>query len=167
MLKSHTIDELITLAIETETQAMELYESMSRLFAHERGVAEFWDDLRNDETRHVGILRGLLETLPAGTLAGQADEASWQVLIDARERIRRKLATPFATLDEAYEFSHEIEYHEINGVFKFLAAGITPGYMSKEIIDANIRDHQQKLIEFSARFGGKSWRQSVLPQARQ
>jgi len=167
MLMSHTVDQLINLAIETETQAMELYESMSRLFSHEPGVAEFWDGLRKDEVRHVSILRGLLESLPAVTLAGLADEAAWQVLIDARDRIRRKRATPFATLDEAYEFSHEIEYHEINGVFKFLATGITPGYMSKEIIDANIRDHQQKLIEFSERFGGKTCRQSILPLSRQ
>jgi|GEM_PF-518889 len=159
-----TLADLFSLAIETEIQARDLYESLICMFAHEPGVSAFWNELKDDELNHIAILRDVLEHASPEEKQHETDPIIWARLENTKLLISRQLSRRFQTLDDAYEFVHELEYSEINIIFKLLVTGAVSAGKAVEIIDANIRDHQQKLIDFSERFGGRAWRQTIIAQ---
>ncbi|HNW35744.1 MAG TPA: ferritin family protein [Candidatus Ozemobacteraceae bacterium] len=159
-----TFADILALAIETETRARDLYEALTCMFAHVPGVAAFWTGLKEDEQHHISILRDVLEHLSSEEKRNPADKTAWTKLEETKLTISRRLDKRFLTLDDAYEFSHELEYSEINIIFKMLVIGPVSAGKTVEIIDANICDHQQKLIDFAKNFGGRAWRQTIVAQ---
>ena len=76
---------------------------------------------------------------------------------------RERLADVF-TLNDAYETAHELETSEINTVFTFIMKKFLPWEKRKEFLNAEFKEHQDKLIAFNKNFGDAGWRQGILPE---
>ena len=65
-------------------------------------------------------------------------------------------------LDDAYEFSHELEYTEANAIFKFLATKFISSLERKNFVTGIITRHMKKLMDFSSRFGDSKIRKGIF-----
>jgi hypothetical protein len=65
------------------------------------------------------------------------------------------------TLDDAYNLAHDLEFSEVNAIFKFLILDVVPCKQSDAFIEHMINDHLKKLIDFSKNYGDKNWRRSI------
>jgi len=161
-----TVADVFALAIEIEMKAARLYETLADLFVHEPAIAKFWGNLKNDEADHAAVLRRAVAELSSDTVSSNADQTIWNKLVEMSRRIDSCSPDDFKTLEDAYEIAHELEYSEVNGIFNLLASGLTSAETKVELVDVNIARHQNKLIDFTRTFGGRSWRQTILAKTR-
>jgi hypothetical protein len=68
------------------------------------------------------------------------------------------------TLDDAYEAAHELEFSEINSVFKILATEYISEKTRRQATISQLGDHIEKLMTFNDNFGEKTWRKGIIAQ---
>lgn len=68
-------------------------------------------------------------------------------------------------LNDAYELAHQLEYFEVEALFKFLTNKVITSEERKHFILSEINDHQQKLMVFSNKFGDATSRRRVTIQS--
>ncbi len=159
-----TVKDLFALAIDIEFKIAELYKKLSKLFAHVPKLALYWDDLVRDEEHHWAVLIDVVKHLTPEQLHSPADAMLWTDLLEMHQMLVRLAGQPTETLDDAYELAHEVEFSEINVAFKLLATKFTPTHVRRQFLSMEIKQHQQKLTEFSQRFGNKAWRKQIVAQ---
>lgn len=168
MLESRTeqtLGELFKCSIDIEERAFNLYEQLSKLFSHVQEVSAFWDGLAIDELEHMKMLKDIYTSLTQEQLLSPADKEIWENVINIQFLLNKDLIGPINNLDDAYELAHELEFSEVNNIFKFLTIEVVPFEEQKKIVIANINRHQQKLIDFSQNFGDKLWREQIKIQS--
>ena len=69
------------------------------------------------------------------------------------------------TIADAYLLAHEIEFSEVNAIFKFLAVKSVSLEARSDFVLSQLSEHQEKITSFSRTFGGRDWRRRVLAQA--
>ncbi len=160
-----TIAELFKCAIDIEKRACNLYEQLSKLFSHVHEVSAFWDGLAIDELGHMKMLKDIYTSLTQEQLLSPADKEIWKNVIKIQYLLNKDLIGPINSLNDAYELAHEVEFSEVNNIFKFLTIEVVPFEERKNLVIANINQHQQKLIDFSQNFGDKVWRKQIKIQS--
>ena len=159
-----TIAALFETAIGIERKAAAFYADMASAFHHVPEVSDFWQQLHREEIEHENILRGVYASLPPEMLAGPPEPLLAIQVTDACRLIDAVAVDAVLTLDDAYELAHDLEFSEVNAVFKLLAmAGVPTETHSRFVID-HIERHQHHLMEFGHAHGGRPWRRSI--QAR-
>ena len=78
--------------------------------------------------------------------------------------LSKDLVGSINTLDDAYELAHQIEFSEVNAIFKFLSSELIPFDKQEKIISSGIVQHQQKLLDLSRDFGDREWRKEIKIQ---
>ncbi len=152
---------LFELAIEIEYKAAHIYERLSKLFSHVQGLSDFWDELVKDEKRHATTLQDVKKLLTPQQLLTHSDKKMWDNIASIQRLLSKDLVGAIKTLDDAYELAHELEFSEVNAIFKFLAAGFIPSDERKKHVVSEIKQHQQKLLDFSRNFGDRNWRKGI------
>lgn len=66
------------------------------------------------------------------------------------------------TLADAYLLAHEIEFSEVNAIFKFLSTESVPLEDRSAFVIAQISQHQEKITSFNRTYGGRAWRCAIL-----
>ena len=67
-------------------------------------------------------------------------------------------------LNDAYEVAHELEFSEINGIFKFLTIEVITSEERSKFMRDEITKHERKLLDFGDTFGDKTWRMQIAIQ---
>lgn len=156
-----TVAALFEMSIGIEQKAAAFYVHMAAAFNHMPEVSAFWQQLHSEEIEHENILRGVCASLPPETLAGPPEPFLAERVSDACRLIDAVDVDAVRTLDDAYELAHELEFSEVNAVFKLLAmAGVPAETHSRFVVD-NIERHQNHLLEFGHAHGGRPWRLSI------
>ncbi len=160
MFKLHglTIEETLETAVRIETRAADLYGVLARRFSHVPGMTGFWEDLRHDELGHANTLRSVRGSLSKEKLASTVEHSITASVNGIMEMMGKDLLGQIKTLDDAYEIANELEFSEINALFKYLTTDIVTTASRGEIIVHHIDEHQQKLIDFDKHYGNKEWR---------
>ena len=156
-----TIESLFEHAIEIEYKAAHLYEKLSKLFSHVEGLSDFWDELVNDEKQHATTLQEVKKQLTPEQLLTHSDKEIWANIASLQRLLSKDLVGAIKTLDDAYELAHELEFSEVNAIFKFLTVGFIPSDARKKHVNSHIQEHQQKLLDFSRNFGDRNWRKGI------
>jgi hypothetical protein len=143
-----TTAQLFDLAIDIERKAAALYAEMEAKFKHVALVADFWRRMHNDEIEHEAILTDARDRLPAEVLAQQPGVGFAVQVADARRWIDRIAVDHITTLDDAYELAHELEFSEVNAIFKVLAMAVVPAETQRRFVVDHIERHQSSLLEF-------------------
>jgi hypothetical protein len=156
-----TIGKLFEHAIAIEYKAADIYEIFSRMFSHVAGLHDFWQGMRNDEVGHATRLEAIHQSLSLERLGQIADKKMWNRVMRTRQMFGTALADAIETLDDAYELAHEIEYSEVNAIFKFLATEFVTDVDQEAFVYSQITQHQQKLSDFNQRFGDRESRKKI------
>ncbi len=162
--ESTTLGALFALAIRAEQHAQALYERLAECFAELPEVAEFWLDLARDEAQHAASVGRMRAALSEAQLGAPADPELIDKASAVEPWLRVSVTGTIRTLQDAYELAHDLEFSEVNHVFLCLAERSIPRIERRDLYFETVERHQKKLLDFSQRFGGTTWRQGIAAQ---
>lgn len=157
----HTLGDLFEQTFGVENKAAQLYGKFSEFFSHVSDVAAFWRGLAEDERTHITILQDILKALTEEQLSSPLERKVWRNVLSVHDLLDADLTAPIRTLDDAYEVAHQLEFSEINSIFKFLANEVVPSKERRRILLSSLDQHQNKLMDFNHEFGNRGWRKTV------
>ena len=150
-----TMQLLLELAINWETQAQDLYAKFAKLFNHEPKVSAFWKQLSKDESRHRKVLKDFLNEIPREKLLAEMGNEQRNSVIRVEGLIKEAGSSKIETLEDAYELAHQLETSEINTLFKMLVNEYLPDEEGYKFILSDVNEHIEMLMKF-----GKEYTQS-------
>lgn len=160
-----TIEAIFECAIEIEYKAADIYKEFSQLFSHIPEISAFWQGLIEDEKQHADMLQDVRNSLTSEQLLSPCDKE----LLERVARIQRMLSKitieSINNLNDAYELAHELEFSEVNTIFKLLATEFVLSKERKQFVISEITEHQQKLVDFNRSFGDREWRKGISTHA--
>lgn len=152
-------------ALEIEQKSADIYAELSKLFSHVPEVSVIWDALAKEEEQHRDTLREIYNSLTNEQLFSFLNEDIMQKVHEIRNILNQDLISPIKNLNDAYELAHQLEYFEVEALFRFLANKVITSEERKNFILSEINDHQQKLMVFSNKFGDATSRRRVTIQS--
>jgi rubrerythrin len=155
------LEEIFRRAVEIERAAAGIYTRFSQLFSHLPEISAFWLGLAEDEMQHANTLRDVCELLTSEQLASPCDIEISERVAAAQRMVREDSPASVKNLDDAYEVAHELEFSEVNAVFKLLATAFVPSEERRQFVVEQITQHQQKLVDFGRGFGDRGSRKAI------
>lgn len=156
-----SIENLFELSIANEYRAAQLYEKFSKLFAHVWRIKKSWRSMQSEEINHSITLHNVRASLSLTQLSATSTNEMTGSVNKTKSLLENYLARSINNLDEAYKCSEHIEFSEINSIFKFLSAELTPYAKHEEAIHHIMVKHTKKISDFSQNFGDQEWRKSI------
>jgi rubrerythrin len=157
----NTIEAIFERAIGFEYKAADLYKEFSKLFSNIQEISSFWQELSEDEIEHADTLQNIRKSLTSEQLLSPCDE-EMLMKVDITQRVVAEVSiASIKNLDDAYELAHELEFSEVNAIFTLLAIKFVPSEERKQFIISEIKQHQQKLVDFTHNFGDRDWRKGI------
>ena len=155
------LQDLIDLSYRAEREAMRFYEGLSERFRHLPEIAAFWRELAADEEEHVEIVDEIRAQLSDQDLqrpvdAGLMAKAAQFLSFSAPEAL-----AGIHTLEDAYRFSVNLEYSELNKLLSMLVDDTVAEEAERLRINAAVHEHQGKFKKFAAIFGDSVWRRGI------
>ena len=156
-----TIEAIFERAIEIEHKAATIYTEFSQLFSHMPKITVFWQGMTEDEKRHMAALQDVRKSLTNEQLQSPCDKNISEKVAEIHRLLSKDLTASINNLDDAYELANELEFSEVNAIFKFLAAEFVPSEQRIQLVASEIKQHQQKLLDFFENFGDRNWRKEI------
>ncbi len=157
----HTLGELFEQALGMEQKAAEMYGELTKLFSHVPEISQFWAELSRDEIQHKRLLEEAYKSLADEQLSSRLERSIWRSLVSVQDYLDKDLIGPIKNLDDAYEIAHQLEFYEINTIFKFLANEVVPTNDRRGLLLSTLQEHQDKLMNFNENFGDRAWRRGI------
>lgn len=158
------MDAVFGRAISIELQVADIFSRIGRLFSHVPELSGFWQELSEDEVRHATSLTAVRDMVDPAKLLTQCDHELWDNVAQVQRMLDRDLVGPINLLNDAYELAHDLEFSEVNAIFKLLAAEFVPSDARTQFVTSEIAQHQAKLSDFSENFGDRNWRMGIDAQ---
>jgi rubrerythrin len=154
-MSEKSIQALLELAINWETQARDLYANFANLFNHEPKISAFWIQLSKDESGHIDVLKDILNKTPTEKLLMKVNNEQWNSVTRVEGLIKEASTCKIQTLADAYELAHQLEMSELNTLFKILVDDYLPDEEEHKFILSDVKEHIDRLVKF-----GKEYTQS-------
>jgi uncharacterized Zn finger protein len=161
-----TLGEFFQDAINIEKIAAGIYQDLAEAFAHKKDISFFWRGLREDELMHAKMLEKSRLTLDEKDLESLVDQSMLSKIQEVNKFLKENPLNQIQDLEDAYDLAHELEFSEVNVIFKFLTFDQVPWIYQEDLIENMLQIHQQKLIHFDEAFGDKKWRKTVKANIR-
>ena len=160
-MSQETVRDLFEFAVIGERIMQDYYYGLVEKFSHLAEISNFWKDLAIDEARHMAVLAESKKSIGEDILSSKASPAITENIKDSLKFSAANMLNSVNNLNDAYELAHEMEYSEINSLFKFLTASLisSPGKQNDAIF--LIDSHLAKLMDFSKNFGDAQWRKDI------
>ena len=129
---------------------------------YEPQIRCFWAELAGEEKLHAKILRDIQKAISSEHLCELPNNHLFQDIQMATIFLDKCHPETVRTLDDAYEIAHEIEFSEINPIFKLLACSFIQKETRKKTLIAQLSNHQNKLSKFTNTFGDKNFRKEII-----
>lgn len=157
----YTIEEIFERAIVFEYKAEGIFKEFSILFSHIPEISSFWQEMAEDEIEHADILQNIRKSLTSQQLLSPCD-VEMSMKIDMTQRMLNEVSiASIKNLDDAYELAHDLEFSEVNTIFKLMTSEFIHSQERKQYIVSEITKHQQKLVDFTRNFGDRNWRKGI------
>jgi rubrerythrin len=156
-----TLEDLFRRAIGIERRAGEVYAALARRFCRAPEVAAAWSRLMADEDLHARVLQDICDRLSREQQISLADAAMWEHVVRIEGLLEGGVEASVGNLEEAYQLAHEIEYSEINAMFRFLATDVIPSEERKRFVARHLDEHHGKLEWFVDAVGDSESRRLI------
>jgi len=160
-LQKMTLGEFLQEAIRIEKMAADIYRNLAELFVNRKNISSFWRGLMEDELIHAAMLEKSRSALADKDLKSPVDLSLLLKIQEVNKFIKENPLNQIQDLDDAFELAHELEFSEVNVIFKFLTFDLVPWIYQEELIENMLQIHQQKLIHFDEAFGDKKRRKTI------
>lgn len=159
-----TIEAILERAIGFEYKSSDIYKEFSKLFSHIQEISSFWQKMAEDEIQHAYALQNILKSLTGEQLLSPCNK-EMLMKVDITQRMLTEVSiASIKNLDDAYELAHELEFSEVNTIFKLMTAEFIHSQERIQFIVSEITKHQQKLVDFTRNFGDRGWRKEIIAE---
>ena len=118
----------------------------------------------SDELLHAEQLSRVLAELPQSVRAADADPGQYERTAENLRRFSLLLNVRYIRhLEDAYDIAYELEYSEVNQVFRGLLSDYAPRPSEPDFALNLIRDHAGRLEELLRTGGGPERMRNILP----
>lgn len=155
------LGELVEISYCAEREAMYFYTGLANRFRHLKEISDFWLDMADDEDLHVDIVDMLRTTLSDDDLARPVDAELMSKVQGFLKFNAKGALAGIHNLDDAYKFSVNLEYSELNKMLELLVNDNMAEQEEKERIVKLLYEHQGRLKTFSSLFGDAIWRREI------
>ncbi len=152
---------LLKAAIRIEKDGQLAYLCFARFFSRLPEVAAFWLALSRDEKKHAETLTAVIRKLSPEQCSRPAGRDLARKMDQTRLFLKKNPAEGIKNLDEAFEFSHALEFTEVVPLFRMIAQKFITDREEVNAVLDELQEHQRKLIDFDQRFGGPEWREAI------
>ncbi|MBN1803659.1 MAG: hypothetical protein JW837_00270 [Sedimentisphaerales bacterium] len=161
LVSEKSVEYILRQAARAECLAHRLFLKFSELFSHISEVSIFWAQMAQDEEDHAGVLLNIQKSLTDKQLADAAEPE----LLEKIEKVLVFLGNispdSIETLDDACELAHELEFSEINTVFKVLASEFVSNETRRQATLSQLGHHIGKLMHFTDDIGDRDHRKEI------
>ena len=162
--ETRTLADLFVLACATERAAAHFYEGLAHLFRDHPEISAFWTMMMKDEFAHERQLTEIKGGLSADRLRKPAERDLVEQLEKEVSRFMPKFdLAAIETLDDAYEVAYELEYSEVNSVYKAIVNKYVSAGDRLTFVLAQNLEHVSRLETFSKSVADETRRFSILP----
>lgn len=163
MQNQSTIAVLFELGLALEQKAESFYRRLAQMFPHEAEISRFWKQYADEEAGHARFLQNLRAGLSEAELNRPADSS---LVESARQELTRISNAPpgeVRTLEEAYNLAVELENHETNAIFEFLAVNCSSKEHTGQFLRQQLHQHINKLtVSFPDRYKSRLKQREVI-----
>lgn len=156
-----TLSDILSKAINIEKTAEEMYKNFAELFSDFKEISDFWNGMSNDELNHAKWLSKIKESLSEQELISVPENNSSIITDNINILLSKNSAKKINNLDDAYELAHELEYSEVNNLFRLLMNNYLASEERKKFIFSEIKEHLEKIMNFPKYFGDKKLRKKI------
>ena len=164
-MPANTIGELFELALKAETEAHAFYRSLAETFASDALASEFFARMRDDESAHMAHIRSIAESIDPSRMSEPIPKHASALVknfllfdsIDALSKV--------SDLEDAYRFTVNLEFSEINKLHELLVDIFNPGDSEREDSFRELKDHLARVKDFQDASGDTAARRAVRPGA--
>ncbi len=160
----HTVADIFERLINIEFRAGELYGKLSILFTHVPEISAFWKELAEEEIFHMNTLLEIYKSLTEEQLFSLYEKQIWENIENIQDLLNTNLIGSIKNLDDAYELACQIEFSEINEIFKFLVTKHPLSEEQEQLVLSNVKQHHNKLTNFKYKFGDSALRKQIRIQ---
>lgn len=158
---SETTTLLLELAIIGEASSRDFYEGLAKKFCREKNISAFWQNMAEDETRHIETLEGLRHYLSPDKLSAPAEQDIFQTALENSKIHTSDVLNMVKNLNDAYVLAMLWENSEINRVFECLINQYMPTGADGRSIRLHLMTHKKKLQAFLYAFGEAETRKNI------
>lgn len=159
-----TTEDLFKWATAAEKEAQAFYLGLSKKFSHVPEVANFWQEMAEEERLHAEGLEEIFSSLTPQQQEAPADpDTLWKAQELSQFSAFRTLQR-VKTLEDAYEITHELEYSEVNTVFEFILTEFVDDETQREFVITQLREHMARLLDSPTILHSSGWRRSIEAQ---
>ena len=159
-----TVAGFIERAMTWESAARDYYLTFSSAFRSDSAVAEIWQQMADDESRHLSILTRTRDSLSDHRLAAPLDSRGVALVESVEAEFRRIRTAEVRTLDDAYEIAHGLESSEVNAVFELLVTLQAEDAGATALLEAQFGEHVGRLALLARRYDREA-RRRIAPEA--
>ncbi len=143
-----TVADLLALAIQAEQKAQILYRELASRFHHVPQAARLWQEMLQDEVRHQEILEEVGAQLTPEQLGAPVDMFVFHKAAEIVHFSPQQRLAAVQTLADACRLAHDLEFSEVNTVFKFILLQLVPCGMKRDLAVIEMDQHLARLEEF-------------------
>ncbi len=160
-MNDQSVGELFELSILVEKIMRDYYFGLTEKFSHLPQIQAFWQGMADDEIEHIQELENSRKEIGPEKLSLPASPELFVKISSGLGFSVPDMLGKVKNLDDAYEFSHELEYSEANAIFKFLATKFISSLERERFVTEIIARHMKKLMDFSSQFGDSKIRKEI------
>jgi hypothetical protein len=146
------LGKILERAIETKEKVGQMYLRFAELFSHIPEVEDFWKRMNFNQTTHADWLKEIKASLTEEQILS-LPEVEWVLKTHSiKSLFDRHSEKEIVNLHDAYEIAHEIEFSEVNELFKMLSKEFISSEEKRSIILNAIDIHRQQIMDLPGKF---------------
>jgi hypothetical protein len=147
------LGKILERAIESKEKVAELYQQFAEMFSYIPEIEEFWKRMNLNQTAHADWLKEIKESLTEEQILSLPAVELVLKTHSIKNLFDKHSETEIDNLHDAYTIAHEIEFSEINELFKMLSSEFISSEKKKNFILAAIDEHRQQIKNLPEKFG--------------
>ncbi len=140
-------------AIETKKRVGQIYRQFARLFSHVPEVEDFWRKMNINQNTHADWLKETKESLSEEQILSLPEVELVLKTHSIKNLFDKHSKKEIGNLHDAYEVAHELEFSEVNDLFKILTSQFVSCEKKKDLILSEIDEHRKQIKNLPEKFG--------------
>jgi len=139
-------------AIETKREVGQIYLRFAGLFSHVPEVEDFWKKMNLNQMAHADWLKEIKESLTEEQILSLPEVEIVLKMHSIHKLFDKHLNKEIDNLHDAYQVAHEIEFSEVNDLFRILSSEFVSSREKKALILDAMSQYQKQIMNFPSKF---------------
>lgn len=146
------LGKILERAIESKEKVGQIYRRFAELFSHLPEIEDFWKKMSLNQITHADWLKEIRESMTEEQILSLPEVELVLKTHSIRNLFNKHSDKEIDNLHDAYKIAHELEFSEVNDLFKILSSELISSQKKKDFILAEIDEHRRHILTLPERF---------------